>query len=216
MGYWIHEQGIKAFLKRYMYVITVVVIFAVALGALTSYTAYFNLVGQYNVSSFEQCGNSLLECANAKNSTQANLEECKHDLNRTLSILEGLSPIQSQLTVCRTDLSSMQQSLSDSISKANALLSNATTCQQNLVDCQNTLNDCNITKQNLIGNLTSCNANFTALQTGYNTLAQNTAHDLCCIYKIGNPSLKYYYVKDDKVNCISEANETLGTKEFTC
>jgi hypothetical protein len=184
--------------------------------AISSYTAYFNLLGQYDVTSLEQCGNNLLECANAKNSTQANLEECKHDLNRTLSILEGLSPIQSQLTVCRTDLSSLQQSLSDSIAKANALLSNATTCQQDLVSCQNTLNDCNITRQNLIGNLSSCNANFTALQTGYNTLAQNVAKDLCCIYKIGNPSLKYYYVKDDKINCVSEANETLGTKEFTC
>ena len=214
MGYWTQEAGIKVFLKKYMYVIAVIVIFAVALGALTSYTAYFNLVGQYNVSAFEECGNTLLECNQLKNSTQANLEECKHDLNRTLSILEGLSPIQSQLTVCRTDLSSLQQSLSDSISKANALLSNATTCQQDLAACQDTFNSCNSTRDNLTTGLNSCNANFTSLQTLYSSLAQNEAKKKCCI----NPNVVWYFYisSDNYIICTSNSTEDPNTVKLTC
>jgi len=200
MGYWIHEAGIKAFLKKYMYVIFAIVILAVVIGSLSSYTAYLSMIGQYNVTAFEECGNNLLDCIESKNLTQTNLQECKNNLDRTISLLEDLSPIQSQLTTCREDLSSLQQQLSDSLAKVSALLSNATECEEKLIACQDSLN-----------NLTACEGNLTVWQNKYNTLVQNAAYKICCF-----SDLKYYYIKNNMVVCVSEPNETLGTKELSC
>ena len=57
---------------------------------------------------------------------------------------------------------------------------------------------------------------FNDLQEDYDTLSQNVADELCCIYVLGNPDLKYYYVKDNRVICTSDGSESLGTKEFHC
>ncbi len=50
-----------------------------------------------------------------------------------------------------------------------------------------------------------------ALESKYDSLAKNTANNLCCKAKIDNPDINYYDVKDEMVVCL----ET-GDKELDC
>ncbi len=49
-------------------------------------------------------------------------------------------------------------------------------------------------------------------------LSNNLATDLCCLkrYVLEDDTIRYYYTKGDKTFCVSQPDETLGTKEFSC
>lgn len=76
---------------------------------------------------------------------------------------------------------------------------------------------------NLTQNLNSCQTNSTQieedskkLQTNFDNLAYNSATNICCKRKFDDSTLKYFYVKDNMIFCVSEYNETLKTVEFDC
>ncbi len=49
-------------------------------------------------------------------------------------------------------------------------------------------------------------------------LSESMAANICCLrrYVLEDDSLKYYYVQGNKTFCVSQAEELLNTKEFSC
>jgi len=49
-------------------------------------------------------------------------------------------------------------------------------------------------------------------------LSNSLAINICCLrrYVLEDDSLRYYYIQDNKTYCVSQPNEVLETKEFSC
>ena len=53
---------------------------------------------------------------------------------------------------------------------------------------------------------------------GLRGLSDNLAVNICCLrrYVLEDDSLRYYYIKDNKTFCVSQPDQILRTREFSC
>lgn len=127
-----------------------------------------------------------------------------------------LSTCQGNLTVCGGNVTSFQQLLTECVNNNTALQSNFNLCSVESQKLTKQYNSVSIELGSCQANYSSISKSFSELSLSFEQLANSSATNICCKRWIDDPSLKYFYVKNNIIYCTSEFSESLGTKQFIC
>jgi hypothetical protein len=123
---------------------------------------------------------------------EKNFESTKNDLVACIVQREDL----------KSNISKINDSLSDISSQAQLLKEENTNLTQNLNFCQ--------------ANANQIQQYLEKFQSDFSNLTYNSATNICCKKKVDDPTLNYFYVKDNMIFCVSGYDETLKTVQFSC
>lgn len=200
---------INSFVRhRYLFAIVLIALILAFVGSFSGYTAY--------LLQYTEASGQLTDCLEGLNLTQISYEECE---NKAESLSSALQDAQLELSSC---LSQVSEDLSQCLKDKQSLLSENKELVDSISDCRASLTDLNITlitkEIELTDEINECQADLTEVLENYQALVENSARDICCIRRILDPelNLSYYYILDNSIECTSEYNEDLGTKEFSC
>lgn len=195
--------------NKYLYALILIVLILALAGSLTGFSTY---IYQYSKSSgdLSSCNDQLnstqfvyTQCTDELNVAQTNSTQCTKDLkNVNASLRLNQIQLSACMNVVATNLSGcldQRQKLFDDNNKLSGLLSN-----------------CTLSLWNLNQTLNNTQKNLDQLKENYNAVVENAAKYLCCIQKITNPNLSYYYVVNNTILCTVKFDENLGTKAFSC
>lgn len=127
-----------------------------------------------------------------------------------------LSTCQENLTVCGENFNFTQQLLTECVNNKTALQSNFNLCSVEEQKMAKQYNSASFDLGSCQANQSSLNKAFSDLSSSFEQLANNSATNICCKREIDNPSLKYFYIKDNMIYCASDLNESPEAEPFTC
>jgi uncharacterized phage infection (PIP) family protein YhgE len=225
MGYWVPSAGIGGFVRKYMSIIVAVAALAAVVGAFSGYTTYVLSTGGFGVPANATVeGLSLSACVNELGLVQLNLTACsagkeaaENLRNECTANLEQLSTslaeAHDKLSACNLESSTLEEEVASYKNQVDQLKTNLTACKADVSDWLAQVDK-------LAAEINGWKSNATALQEKYDTVVANSAKVICCMQKIYNPALKYYYVESGAdatiIKCTADASDALGTKEFEC
>jgi len=211
MGYWVHDAGFLQFARKYLSIVIGLAAIFTVVGALSGYTSY--VLSSAGPAVNETCGTNLANCISALNTCSGNLtnctaikdtntqlyNKCKYDLEQISTLADDL---KSELDAAESSNSDLQDKIDDYLGQIAGLEQNISSAQSNITELQSTVS--NMTVQ------------IEDLQDRTDAIVASAANRICCIQKIYDPTLAYYYLNSTSIVCTSEANETLGTEDFSC
>lgn len=209
MGHWTPDSGITSFVRKYFSIILIIAALVVTAGTFSGYTTYV-LSGQPMADAVnDTCDENLAGCIVTLGSCKENMTECegmKEDL-------EQLSTLAANL---QDRLYAFQQSNDELQSKVGEYEDRIDQYLAEIDDLSSDLDSAETSVEELNSSLTDLENQFDELQTEHEAIVQNAADRICCVQKVYNADLKYYYLSESEIVCTSEFSEELDTKEFIC
>jgi type VI protein secretion system component Hcp len=128
-----------------------------------------------------------------------------------------LSTCQENLTMCRESATSFQQLLTECTNNNTVLQTNFNLCSAESQKMAEDYRSVSLDLGSCQANYSSISKSFSELSSEFEQVVNSSAASICCIKRVlVDATLKYFYVKDGVIYCTSVADESLGTKEFTC
>ncbi len=227
MRYWAPGMGLKQFVKKYLSVIAAIGMVIVALGVVGGYTTFAVLTGQESgvnetlssdnladcVETLNDCNNNFQVCTDGKIVSDDLYDKCKADLDE-LSVLAN--DLDGKLSGFQQSNNDLQKKVDEYSVLVNEYKSQISQLGKDLADSDAASANLQTNINSLTANLTTLQSQFTALQASIDNVVANAAKGVCCVQKVYNPALKYYYLLDSRIYCTADASGQLGTKEFSC
>lgn len=208
MGYWSPGSGfrwtgfrwgsLRWFLKKYLSVIIAIATLAVVVGSLSGYATYIISTAPSNI--------TTEDCLQLSAQLSAELDICKSNLEM---LSEFANRTQDKLVVCDLNKLELEEEIKGYKNQIEKLQSDLTACEFDVSTWMAQVDK-------LTSEINELESELAAAQKKYDSIIANSAKNICCTQKIYKPTLKYYYVESNTIKCTSEANDELGTKEFTC
>lgn len=130
---------------------------------------------------------------------QAQFMQLKKNLESTKN---NLSACLVQLEDSRLNATKLETNLSIALTRIETLEEEVEQLNQTIILCQT--------------NLAQTTQSIQSIRSDYDSLAYNSAVNICCKRKLDEPNLDHFYVKDNTIFCVAGYNETLKTVKFTC
>ncbi len=198
MGYWIPQTSFRWFFKKYLSVIIAIAALAVVVGSVSGYATYILSTASSNI--------TTKDCIQVSAQLSAELDICKSNLEMLSEFANGT---QDKLVVCDLNKLELEEEISEYKNQIERLRSDLTSCEFDISNWMAQVDK-------LMSEVNELESKLAAAQEEYDSLSANSAKSICCAQKIYNPNLKYYYVESNTIKCTTEANDELGTKEFSC
>lgn len=144
----------------------------------------------------------------------------KQAADSNLSVVDyskNLKELEAQVSTAEVNLSSCYFFNSNMLSQLEGLTENLLDCEVNYTKLKEKLDSsekgCEEEKSKAESSLQDKTNELANLQSAYNTLAKNTANNLCCKAKIDNSRIGYYSIdkESNKVTCLEA-----GTQAISC
>jgi hypothetical protein len=193
---WSPRISILPFVRKNISIVIALCILFVGAGAMSGYSAYV-LSHPVNETIGTLCDQNLGSCVSMLGNCKTELAACGEGSNAT-GRLYG---------ICSEELLHSSASIED-------LRSKILDYERNSTELQHQINELN----SIIGSgksaTESLNSTLNDLRKQLDDLVYNSARSICCVQKVYNPSLKYYYLSNSTIACT--ADSSIGTKEFSC
>ncbi len=160
---------------------------------ITSYIVYQKIKDSNKT--IDEYGYDLQDIKSKLIVSETNLSSCVSFNDKLMEKLESASD---DISECRKDLIKVGERLNVTQKEYSKLLSDS---KQDLENLRDQVRDAEEEKD----------AKISSLESDYDTLARNTANNLCCKAKVDNHNIRYYIVENNKVVCLEE-----GTNEINC
>lgn len=218
---WVPD-GFMPFVKKYFSIILAIAALIALVSALSGYTTYIlsqqlSSVSEINktlcgknlancISALSDCKRNITSCVSEKNAIEQLYNKCRYDFEQ-LSVF--VTELQSSVEAYKRSNAELESKITDYKTRIDAYNNLVNELQSNLTSAQTSIEELNSTISDLERRLEE-------LQKEREAIVDNAAKSICCIQRVYNPELKYYYLLNNSIVCTEEPDETLGTKEFTC
>jgi peptidoglycan hydrolase CwlO-like protein len=209
MGHWTPDSGITPFVRKYFSIILIIAALVVTAGAFSGYTTYVLSDQSMADAVNDTCDENLAGCIVTLGSCKENMTECE-------GMKEDLDQLSTLATNLQDRLYAFQQSNTELQSKVDEYEDRIEQYLAEIDDLNSDLDSAEASVEELNNSLTDLEDQFEDLQTEHDAILQNAANRICCVQRVYNPDLKYYYLSEFEIVCTSEASEELDTKEFIC
>jgi peptidoglycan hydrolase CwlO-like protein len=211
MSYWAPGMGFIPFVKKYFSIILIISVLAITAGIFSGYTTYIlsRQAAPEEVINATLCSENLANCIVTLGSCEENITECE-------TIRENLEQLSLLADELQDKVYALQQSNIDLQSQVDEYKSKIDEYLEQIDDLNSDLDSAEVSIEELNNSVNSLESQLEILQTEHDAIVQNAADRICCVQKVYNPDLKYYYLSEFEIICTSEIDEELGTKEFNC
>jgi uncharacterized membrane protein YqiK len=128
---------------------------------------------------------------------------------------KNLKELEAQVSTAEVNLSSCYFFNSNIMSQLEGLTANLLECEVNYTKLKEKLDSsekgCEEEKKRVESSLQDKTNELANMQNSYNTLAKNTANNLCCKAKVDNNRIGYYSIENNRVICLEQ-----GTQAISC
>ncbi len=215
MGYYAPGMGFTSFVKKYLSIVLVIAALVALTGAFSGYATYMlsrqtmpevtinETMCNENLAScitmISDCKYNLTDCEMAKETIAQLHNECRYDLDQ-LSLL--VSELQDKVSAYEQSSTELQDQIEEYKDRIDELSSSLSSAEASVEELNTSVSD--------------LESQLDDLQTEYDAIVDSAAASICCVQRVYNPELKYYYLFESDIVCTNEASEELGTKEFSC
>ena len=185
-------------------IVAVMLIMAIVIKPIiVGYTTY-QKVKSFNYS-LDDYGKDINQLKTSLLISSTNLSACA-DLNNKFSVqlekyLDKFSECAGELKALQVNFTLTQNSYENNLGKLQDSLDEKDRYYKGLAEQK----DAEINKMK-----SEKEAEIDNLKTQYDTLAQNSANNICCKAKVDNPKIKHYKIDNDKVVCLEEGEKALS------